>query len=173
MSKKVIGFTCSCFDLLHPGHVLMLEEARENCDILVVGLQVDPTLDRPEKNKPIQSITERHIMLRSIKFVDSIFMYSTEADLVELLRIVRPSIRFLGDDYRNKDYTGMDLGIPVHYIARQHTMSTTSLRGRVFCAVAAAAAADAADGAPKLTTVRFTPVSVEPAPGEPAYGPLK
>ena len=131
MSKKKVGFVCSCFDLMHAGHALMLQEAKQHCDFLVVGLQTDPTLDRPEKNKPVMSITERHILLAANRNVDSIFMYATEADLVELLRIVNPSVRFLGDEYINKPFTGDNLNIRIHYIPRSHSYSTTSLRQRV------------------------------------------
>ena len=131
MSKKKVGFVCSCFDLMHAGHALMLQEAKQHCDFLVVGLQTDPTIDRPEKNKPIMSITERHILLAANRHVDYIFMYATEADLVELLRIVNPSVRFLGDEYINKPFTGDNLNIRIHYIPRSHSYSTTSLRQRV------------------------------------------
>ena len=82
MKKNKIGFTCSCFDLLHAGHILMLKDAKEQCDYLIVGLQTDPTLDRPEKNKPIQSLEERKIQLEAVKYVDEVRIYSTEADSV-------------------------------------------------------------------------------------------
>ena len=85
MGKGTVGFTCSCFDLLHAGHILMLKDAKEQCDYLIVGLQTDPTLDRPEKNKPIQSLEERKIQLEAVKYVDEIRIYSTESDLRDML----------------------------------------------------------------------------------------
>ena len=101
-----VGFTASAFDLLHAGHVAMLEEAKENCDWLIAGLQTDPTVDRPEKNKPVQTITERFIQLRACKFVDEIYVYATEADLMDLLAILPIDVRIIGSDYNNKDFTG-------------------------------------------------------------------
>ena len=98
MSKGSIGFTCSCFDLLHAGHILMLKDAKEQCDYLIVGLQTDPTLDRPEKNKPIQSLEERKIQLEAVKYVDEVRVYSTEADLRDMLCNISPSVRILGSD---------------------------------------------------------------------------
>ena len=94
--KGSIGFTCSCFDLLHAGHILMLKDAKEQCDYLIVGLQTDPTLDRPEKNKPIQSLEERKIQLEAVKYVDEIRIYSTEAELRDMLCKIWPSVRILG-----------------------------------------------------------------------------
>ena len=103
MNKGSIGFTCSCFDLLHAGHILMLKDAKEQCDYLIVGLQTDPTLDRPEKNKPIQSLEERKIQLEAVKYVDEIRIYSTEAELRDMLCEIWPSVRILGSDYITKD----------------------------------------------------------------------
>ena len=98
-----IGFTCSCFDLLHAGHILMLKDAKEQCDKLIVGLQTDPTLDRPEKNKPIQTLEERKIQLEAVKYVDEIRIYSTEAELRDMLCEIWPDVRILGSDYITKD----------------------------------------------------------------------
>lgn len=131
-----IGFTCSTFDLLHAGHVLMLEEARANCDKLIVGLQTDPTIDRPDtKNKPVQSIVERFIQLNAIRHVDEIFVYSTEKDLQDLLLMLPINIRFIGDEYRDKDFTGKQIcvnrGIELYFNKRNHSFSTTELRQRV------------------------------------------
>ena len=89
----VKGFTCSCFDLLHAGHILMLKDAKEQCDYLIVGLQTDPTIDRPEKNKPIQSFEERKIQLEAVKYVDEIFIYETEKDLLKKILDINPDIR--------------------------------------------------------------------------------
>ena len=99
-----VGFTCSCFDLLHAGHILMLKDAKSQCDKLIVGLQTDPTLDRPEKNKPIQTLKERKIQLEAVKYVDDIFVYETESDLIDLLKLVKPNVRILGSDYKDEKF---------------------------------------------------------------------
>ena len=130
MIKK--GFTCSCFDLLHAGHVKMLQDARNQCDYLIVGLQTDPTVDRPDtKNKPIQTLEERQIMLSAIRFVDEIVIYTTEGQLYEYLRDNPPDVRILGTDYKGKDFTGKDLDIDIYYHKRDHDWSTTNLRKRI------------------------------------------
>jgi glycerol-3-phosphate cytidylyltransferase len=125
------GFTCSCFDLLHAGHILMLKDAKEQCDYLIVGLQTDPTLDRPEKNKPIQSFKERKIQLEAVKYVDEIFIYETEEDLYKKLLEISPDIRILGSDYIDKPFTGDDLDIPIYFHERKHNYSSTNLRGSI------------------------------------------
>jgi glycerol-3-phosphate cytidylyltransferase len=130
--KEKVGFTCSCFDLFHAGHIMMLKEAKSNCDYLIVGLQTDPTIDRPEKNKPIQSIFERYVQLESCKYVDEIVVYATEKDLLDILHSYPIDIRIVGDEYKEKDFTGKDLeGIEIYYNSRKHSFSTTELRGRV------------------------------------------
>ena len=126
-----IGFTCSCFDLLHAGHILMLKDAKEQCDKLVVGLQTDPTLDRPEKNKPIQSFKERKIQLEAVKYVDEILKYNTEKELFEILRMLRPNVRILGSDYEGKYFTGAELNIPIYYHKRNHNYSSSNLRQEI------------------------------------------
>ena len=130
-----IGFTCSTFDLLHAGHITMLEEAKHHCDYLIVGLQNDPTEDRPEKNKPVQSIVERQIQLAAVKYVDEIVIYNTEQDLVDLLLTLPIDVRVLGDEYKSKDFTGKDIakqrGCKIIYNGRDHRFSSTSLRKRV------------------------------------------
>ena len=129
---KKVGFTCSCFDLFHAGHIMMLKEAKSVCDYLIVGLQTDPTIDRPEKNKPIQSIFERYVQLEACKYVDEIVVYATEKDLLDILHSYPIDIRFVGDEYKEKDFTGKDLGhIEIYYNSRKHSFSTTELRGRV------------------------------------------
>ena len=130
-NKKIIGFTCSCFDLLHAGHILMLKDAKEQCDSLVVGLQTDPTLDRIEKNKPIQTLKERKIQLEAVKYIDKIFIYNTENDLYELLQRVQPDLRILGTDYKDKKFTGDDLDIKIYYNERNHNFSTSNLRKNI------------------------------------------
>ena len=127
-----IGFTCSTFDLLHAGHVTMLEEAKHHCDYLIVGLQNDPTEDRPEKNKPVQSIVERQIQLAAVKYVDEIVIYNTEQDLIDLLLTLPIDVRVLGDEYKNKDFTGRDKYLDKCYFnKRPHTFSSSELRERV------------------------------------------
>jgi glycerol-3-phosphate cytidylyltransferase len=130
-----IGFTCSTFDLLHAGHITMLEEAKHHCDYLIVGLQNDPTEDRPEKNKPVQSIVERQIQLAAVKYVDEIVIYNTEQDLIDLLLTLPIDVRVLGDEYKSKDFTGKDIakqrGCKIIYNGRDHSFSSTSLRKRV------------------------------------------
>lgn len=125
-----IGFTCSCFDLFHAGHIMMLKECKDNCDYLIVGLQTDPTIDRPTKNKPIQTVFERFIQLQACKYVDEIVVYGTEGELLDVLLSYKINIRFVGEEYRAKDFTGKSL-VPIHYNTRKHSFSTTELRQRV------------------------------------------
>ena len=131
----ITGITFSTFDLLHAGHILMLEEARKHCDYLIVGLQTDPTIDRPNsKNKPAQSIVERQIQLSAVKYVDEIIVYQTEKDLMDILTIYPINVRFVGQEYIGKDFTGkdycLDNEIDIIYNNRKHGFSTTELRGR-------------------------------------------
>ena len=126
-----VGFTCSCFDLLHAGHIIMLQYAKVRCDKLIVGLQTDPTIDRPEKNKPIQSLEERLIQLEAVKYVDKIFTYDTEKDLYKNLLDIKPDVRILGSDYIGKSFTGDDLDIKIYYHDRNHNYSTTNLREKI------------------------------------------
>ena len=132
MNNKIVGFTCSCFDLLHAGHILMLKDAKEQCDYLVVGLQIDPTIDRPNiKNTPIQTLKERKIQLEAVKYINKIIVYKTEQDLYELLGEIKPNIRILGSDYKNQSFTGDDLDIKIYYHNRDHDFSTTNLRKKL------------------------------------------
>ena len=133
------GFTCSTFDLFHAGHIMMLKEAKTQCDYLIVGLQTDPTIDRPGiKNKPIQSIFERYEQLKACKYVDEILVYETEADLVNILLSYPIDVRILGQEYENEDFTGRwecnDRGIEFYFNKREHNFSTTELRQRVIAA---------------------------------------
>lgn len=134
-----IGFTCSTFDLFHAGHLLMLEEAKKQCDYLIVGLQTDPTIDRPtEKNKPVQSVFERFVQLKACKYIDEVIPYSTEKELVDILLSYPINVRILGYEYAEKDFTGkhecMDKGIEIYFNKREHSFSTTELRQRVVAA---------------------------------------
>jgi glycerol-3-phosphate cytidylyltransferase len=130
-----IGFNCSSFDLLHAGHVTMLKMERQLCDYLVVALQIDPTVDRPGvKNKPVQSAYERYVQLQACKYVDEILIYETEFDLLQLLMTQKINIRFLSEEYLNRDFTGkqwcIDNGIEIHYHKRSHVYSSSELRDR-------------------------------------------
>jgi len=127
-----VGFTCSCFDLLHAGHIIMLKYAKARCDRLIVGLQTDPTIDRADiKNKPIQSLEERRIQLEAVKYVDEIFTYDTEEELYKKLLFINPDVRILGSDYIGKSFTGDDLNIKIYYHERNHNYSTTNLREKI------------------------------------------
>jgi glycerol-3-phosphate cytidylyltransferase len=127
-----IGITFSAFDLLHAGHIKMLEEAKRQCDYLIVALQTDPTLDRPEKNSPTQSVVERYIQLKGCLHVDEIVPYATEQDLEDILRSFKLDVRIVGDEYREKNFTGRtyceEKGIELYYNGRDHRFSSSSLR---------------------------------------------
>ena len=133
--KMKIGFTCSTFDLLHAGHVQMLREAKEQCDYLICGLQTDPTIDRKEKNAPVQTIVERYTQLNGIKYVDEIIPYSTEQDLDDILSMYDIHIRILGEEYKDKEFTGRDIckkrDIELFFNKREHRFSSSDLRRRV------------------------------------------
>lgn len=130
-----VGITFSAFDLLHAGHIKMLEEAKSQCDYLIAGLQIDPTLDRPEKNSPTQTIVERYIQLKGCKFVDEIVPYSTEQDLDDILRSFKIDVRILGDEYKDQNFTGRtyceNKGIELYFNTRDHRFSSSSLRKEV------------------------------------------
>lgn len=130
-----VGFTCSAFDLLHAGHVQMLRDAKDQCDYLICGLQVDPTLDRPEKNAPIQTVVERYTQLKAVSYVDEIIPYVTEGDLEDILSMYHINVRVLGEEYRDKDFTGKDIcrkrDIELHFNKRDHRFSSSDLRKRV------------------------------------------
>jgi len=126
-----VGITASCFDLLHAGHVAMLREAKMHCDYLICCLQVDPSLERPEKNKPVQSIVERYIQIAGSKYVDEVIPYCTEQDLMAILTTQPIHIRFVGEEYRNRAFTGNKLHIPIFFNSRKHRFSSTELRNRL------------------------------------------
>ena len=131
----IVGFTASAFDLLHAGHVQMLREAREHCDYLICGLQMDPTIDRPDKNAPIQTVVERYTQLKAISYVDEIIPYLTESDLCDILSMYHIDIRILGVEYKEKDFSGKDIcrkrGIDLYFNKRDHRFRTSDLRKRV------------------------------------------
>ena len=124
------GFTCGAFDLLHAGHIVMLKEAKENCDYLIVGLQTDPSIDRQEKNQPVQSVYERYMQLQAVKYVDEIIPYDTEQCLIDLLESTEIHLRFVGEDYVERDFTGKGLH-EIYYTNRQHSFSSSGLRRKV------------------------------------------
>jgi glycerol-3-phosphate cytidylyltransferase len=130
-----IGFTCSTFDLLHAGHIQMLRDAKEQCDYLICGLQIDPSLDRPEKNSPVQTIVERHTQLSAIKYVDEIIPYQTETDLEDILNMLHIDVRILGEEYKDGKFTGRAIcakrGIELFFNKREHRFSSSDLRNRV------------------------------------------
>lgn len=130
-----IGFTCSAFDLLHAGHIQMLRDAKEQCDYLICGLQVDPSIDRPEKNSPIQTLVERYTQLKAVKYVDEIIPYQTEEDLEDILEMYDIDVRILGNEYRDLGFTGKEIcqyrNIELHFNKRDHRFSTSDLRKRI------------------------------------------
>lgn len=132
---KRIGFTCSAFDLLHAGHVQMLREAKQQCDYLICGLQVDPSADRPEKNAPIQTVVERYTQLNAVSYVDEIIPYGSERDLEDILELYTINVRILGEEYRDKEFTGKDIcrkrDIELYFNNRDHRFSSSYLRNKV------------------------------------------
>jgi glycerol-3-phosphate cytidylyltransferase len=134
--NRKIGITCSTFDLLHTGHIIMLEECKKYCDYLICALQVDPTIDRSEKNKPVQSLVERYIQLDAVSYVDKIIPYSTEEELETIFASLDLDVRIIGEEYKHKEYTAKKIcqkrGIKVIYNKRDHDFSTTNLRKRIY-----------------------------------------
>jgi glycerol-3-phosphate cytidylyltransferase len=122
------GVIAGNFDVIHPGYIKMFKECKDNCDEFIILLHSDPSIERPHKLKPILSVEERDEMLMSIKYIDNVFTYTYERELLELLKIVNPQVRFLGDDYKDKPFTGDDLKIPIHYLNRDHGWSTTKFK---------------------------------------------
>ena len=132
----IIGFTCSTFDLLHAGHIAMLREAKAQCDYLICGLQVDPSMDRPEKNAPVQTLVERWTQLQAVKYVDEIIPYQTEKDLEDILELFDMNYKIMGKEYKDKDFTGKEIcrrrGIQLYFNKRDHRFSSSGLRERVY-----------------------------------------
>ena len=130
-----IGITFSSFDLLHAGHVVMLKEAKNQCDYLIVGLQLDPSLDRPEKNNPSQSIIERYIQLKGSKYVNEIVPYVTEQDVQDILLSFKIDVRIIGEEYKQIEFTGKEYcikkGIKIYYNSREHRFSSTEIKTRL------------------------------------------
>jgi len=136
MDKKIVGITCSTFDLIHTGNIFMLEECKRHCDYLICALQNDPTTDRKDKNKPIQSLVERYIQLDVVKYVDKIIPYNNEEELEELFSSLDLDVRIIGEDYKDKDYTAKSIcqkrGIRIIYNKREHNYSTSNLRKTIY-----------------------------------------
>ena len=134
--NRIIGITCSTFDLLHAGHIIMLEECKKYCDYLICALQVDPSIDRNEKNKPIQSLVERYIQLDAVQYVDKIIPYTTEEELVTIFSSLDLDVRIIGEEYKDEDFTAKDVcmkrNIKFVYNKRDHDFSTSSLRKRIY-----------------------------------------
>ena len=126
--NQVVGVIAGSFDIIHPGFVYMFDECKKHCDILLLLLHKDPSVERPEKIKPILDLNERNMILSSLKQIDRIITYQTESDLFDILKSEQIHIRFLGDDYKDKSFTGDDLDIPIHYLDRSHGWSTTRLK---------------------------------------------
>lgn len=135
MQMRKVGFVASAFDLLHAGHVTMLREAKTQCDYLICALQVDPSVDRETKNTPIQTLVERYIQLQAVKYVDEIVCYQSEKDLEDILEMFPIDIRFLGEEYKDKDFTGREIckkrGINIYFNKREHRFSSSELRKRL------------------------------------------
>ena len=137
LNKSKIGFNCSTFDLFHAGHVTMLKEEKRFCDYLIVAIQKDPTIDIPDtKNKPVQSMYERYSQVSACRDVAEVLVYSTEEEFLNMIKTQHIDIRFLGDEYKSKDFTGkqwcLDNGIELHYHLRDHPYSSSALRKRVY-----------------------------------------
>ena len=135
-NKKIVGITCSTFDLLHTGHIIMLEECKKYCDYLICALQSDPTIDRPEKNKPVQSLVERYLQLDAVKYVDKIIPYNTEKELIEIFSSLDLDVRIIGEDYKSEPFTAKDIcqkrDIKIIYNKRDHNYSTSNLRNKIY-----------------------------------------
>ena len=126
--SQIVGVIAGNFDVIHPGYVYMFDECKKHCDILLLLLHEDPSIERPEKIKPILDLNERNMILSSLKQIDRIITYQIESDLYDILKTEQIDIRFLGDDYKDKAFTGDDLGIPIHYLDRSHGWSTTKFK---------------------------------------------
>ena len=129
MYKK--GIIAGNFDVIHPGYIAMFKECKSYCEEFIIFLHTDPSIERPEKLKPVLSVKDRDEMLMSIKYIDNVFTYTYESDLINLLKLIQPDIRFLGDDYKGKTYTGFELDIPIHYLDRSHGWSTTKFKKEI------------------------------------------
>jgi glycerol-3-phosphate cytidylyltransferase len=126
-----LGIIAGNFDIIHPGYVKLFKECKVNCDKFIILLHSDPSIERPKKLKPVLSVKERKEMLLCFKQIDQVYQYTYESELYDLIKTIKPDIRFLGEDYKDKDYTGKDLNIPVHWINRNHGWSTTKFKHKI------------------------------------------
>ena len=131
MNKEILGFTAGNFDLLHPGYIRCFREAKRHCDRFIVFLQIDPSLHRKSKYKPVISLYNRYEALMSITYIDDVYTYQTEEELYDLIKFWKPDIRILGEDYIGKPFTGDDLPPRVVYTTRSHGWSTTKLKDQI------------------------------------------
>ena len=132
MSREILGFTAGNFDLLHPGYIRCFREAKRHCDRFIVFLQIDPSLHRKSKYKPVISLYNRYEALMSIKYIDDVYTYQTEEELYDLIKFWKPDIRILGEDYIGKEsFTGDDLPPRIVYTTRSHGWSTTKLKDQI------------------------------------------
>lgn len=132
--KRIIGVTAGAFDLCHAGHMLMFKEAKEKCNYLIALLHDDPSLDRPQKHRPIMDIRERRIILEAVRYIDEVRTYKTEQDLYQILAQLQPDVRIIGADWKGKNFTGHDLPIKIYFNSRDHGYSSTELRQRIYLA---------------------------------------
>ena len=126
--SQIVGVIAGNFDVIHPGYIYMFDECKKHCDILLLLLHEDPSIERSEKIKPVLDLNERNMILSSLKQIDQIITYQIESDLYDILKTEQIDIRFLGDDYKDKAFTGDDLSIPIHYLDRSHGWSTTKFK---------------------------------------------
>jgi len=133
MSKKYDkGIIAGNFDVIHPGYIDMFKECSDTCDQFIILLHTDPSIERPkEKLKPILSVQERMKILFSLRYVSNIYTYTYEEDLLTLIKDIQPDVRFLGDDYKDKSFTGDELDLPIHWIDRSHGWSTTKFKSLI------------------------------------------
>ncbi len=126
--KQIIGVIAGAFDVIHPGYIYLFNECKQHCDHFLLLLHEDPSIERSEKMKPILSIKERKLILSSLRQIDEIITYKTEDDLLKILKNRKIDIRFQGDDYKEKNFTGQELDIPIHFLDRSHGWSTTKFK---------------------------------------------
>ena len=126
--NQIIGVIAGAFDAIHPGYIYLFNECKQHCDHFLLLLHEDPSIERSEKMKPILSIEERKLILSSLRQIDEIITYKTESDLLRILKDRKIDIRFQGDDYKDKNFTGQELGIPIHFLDRSHGWSATKFK---------------------------------------------
>jgi glycerol-3-phosphate cytidylyltransferase len=128
MKKEIVGFTAGNFDILHPGYIYTFEEAKRHCDRFIVFLHKDPSVNRNNKYKPVISLYERYKTLMAIRYIDEVYVYQTEEELIKLIEFFKPDVRILGEDYIGERFTGKNLDIKIIYTTRSHNWSTTKIK---------------------------------------------